>query len=147
VTLIYVDTSALVRTYLEDESDHAELTARLLDSKDPVVTSALTRVEVASAVAAAVRARRIPEPALILDRFDADCADDGPLTLLALDAETCLPIAYRLTQEHRLRTLDALHLAVALTDATELAAGEPVILVTRDHEQATAAAALGLALG
>ena len=45
------------------------------------------------------------------------------------------------------RTLDAIHLAVALTDARELAAGEPVSLVTRDKAQAAAAESLGLALG
>jgi len=45
---------------------------------------------------------------------------------------------------HTVRTLDAIHLAVALTDATALAAGEPVVLVTRDQQQAAAARAVGL---
>jgi hypothetical protein len=52
--------------------------------------------------------------------------------------------AHTLVLEHPLRTLDAIHLAVALGDASELAAGEPVIFVTRDQVQAEAARALGL---
>jgi hypothetical protein len=42
--------------------------------------------------------------------------------------------------------LDAIHLAVALTEARDLAAGEPVSLVTRDKAQAAAAESLGLGL-
>jgi hypothetical protein len=46
--------------------------------------------------------------------------------------------------EHDLRTLDALHLAVASTSATALAGADSVVLVTRDDRQAAAAAAMGL---
>lgn len=46
--------------------------------------------------------------------------------------------------DHPVRTLGALHLSVATTTATELAAGDPVVLVTRDGRQADAARALGL---
>lgn len=42
--------------------------------------------------------------------------------------------------------MDAIHLAVMLTDATALAAGDEVKLVTRDEQQASAARAIGLAL-
>ncbi len=108
------------------------------------MTSALTRVEFASMTSAATRAGRIRHPQQILDRFDADCSDDGPLTLLRLDSDATLPLAYRLVGEHRLRTLDALHIAVALT-AADLAA-EPVAFLTRDKDQAAAAAAAGLAV-
>ncbi len=54
------------------------------------------------------------------------------------------PLAYRLLTEHDLRTLDALHLAVASTSATALAGADSVVLVTRDDRQAAAAAAMGL---
>lgn len=146
MTLVYVDTSALARAYLEDEPEHAELSWRLLRGEDPVVTSALTRVELASTAWAAARAGRVRQPELILERFDADCADDGPLALLRLDSDTCLPLACRLVGEHRLRTLDALHVAVALTTVANLAAGEPVSFLTRDKDQAAAAQAAGLSL-
>jgi hypothetical protein len=42
-------------------------------------------------------------------------------------------------------TLDAIHLAVALTSGTALAGGDSVVLVTRDDRQAAAAATMGLA--
>ena len=142
----YTDTSALVRAYVSGEPHHAELRRQLLDGAVPVVTSVLTRVEFASAVAAAGRAGRLRRPRLLLDRFDADCRENGPVTLLDLDAGTAFPLARRLVREHPLRALDAIHLAVALTEAIELAAGEPVSLVTCDKAQATAADSLGLAL-
>lgn len=142
--LLYADTSALVRAYLPREDDHAQLRTLLLEGDHPVVTSELTRVEFASAIAAAARAGRLRRPDVLLDRFDADGRDDGPLTVLILDTATALPLARRLVREHPVRTLDALHLAVALTDGVELAAGEPVLMVTRDHAQAAAAESLGL---
>jgi hypothetical protein len=46
--------------------------------------------------------------------------------------------------EHDLRTLDALHLAVASTTATALAGADSIVLVTRHDRQVTAAAAMGL---
>lgn len=144
MSLLYVDTSALIRVYFVDEPDHEELSALLIEGSEAAVSSELTRVELASAVAAAVRARRLRQPELVLDRFDADCADDGPLTLLRLDAKAALPLARTLVTEHRLRTLDAIHIAVALTDASALAMGEPLVLVTRDRRQAEAAKELGL---
>lgn len=142
----YADTSALVRVYVSGEPHHAELRRQLLDGDVPVVTSVLTRVELASAVAAAGRAGRLRRPRLLLDRFDADCRENGPVTLLDLDTGTAFPLARRLVREHPLRALDAIHLAVALTEAVELAAGDPVSLVTCDKAQATAADSLGLTL-
>jgi predicted nucleic acid-binding protein len=144
LSLLYADTSALVRAYFADEVDHSLLNRRLLQGTDPVVTSELARVELASAVAAAARGGRLRRPRIVLDRFDADCADDGPLALLRLDPLPILERAHTLVLEHPLRTPDAIHLAVALGDAAELAAGEPVIFVTRDQVQAEAARALGL---
>jgi uncharacterized protein len=142
----YVDTSALVSAYLSGEPEHQQLRQLLLEGDAPVVTSTLTRVEFASAIAAAGRAGRLRRQRVLLDRFDTDCRDGGPVTLLDLDATGVLPLARRLVRVHPIRTLDAIHLAVALTDATELAAGEPVSLVTRDKAQAAAAESLGLPL-
>jgi hypothetical protein len=116
----------------------------LLEGNEAVVTSELTRLEFASAVSAAARTRRARRIRLFLDRFDADCGSDGPIALLRLDPEDVLPLAYRLLTEHDLRTLDALHLAVASTSATTLAGADSVVLVTRDERQAAAAVAMGL---
>ena len=118
--------------------------ARLLEGEEAVVTSELTRLELASAISVAARAGRLRRPRLFLDRFDADCNDDGPIVLLRLDPETVFPLAHRLLMEYEVRTLDAIHLAVASTSARELAGEEPVVFVTRDQRQAAAAIAVGL---
>ncbi|MHA6622011.1 type II toxin-antitoxin system VapC family toxin [Pseudonocardia sp. DLS-67] len=142
--LRYVDTSAFVRCYFADEPDHEQLRGLLLEGAEPVVTSELTRLELASAVHAAHRAGRLPDPAELLAVVDADCGEDGPILLLRLQPEVVFGLAAALVAEHPLRSVDALHLAVARSTAAELAAGEPVVLVTRDHRQAAAAAALGM---
>lgn len=142
--VLYADTSAVVGAYLADEPGHDDLAAVLFDGVDPVVTSELTRVEFASAVAAAVRTGRLPPDTGLLDRFDVDCGADGALLMIRFDAVEVLPLAHRLVGEHRLRTLDALHLAVALTGAAALA--DEVVLLSRDVRQAEAAAALGIAV-
>jgi len=145
VALIYIDTSAVVRAYFADERDHEQL-YKLLTGPDPIVTSELTRVEFASAVSAAYRVRRTADPSVVLDRFDLDCGQDGLVTLLRLDAQAVLPLARKLVIEQVVRTLDAIHLAVALTDATALAGGDSVVFLTRDNRQAAAAKELGLAV-
>lgn len=147
MNLRYADTSALVRCYFPGETDHDELRAMLLEGQEPVVTSELTRLEMASAVHAAHRDGRVTEPDELLEVFDADCGEDGPIALLRLQHDVVLGLATTMLSEHPLRSLDALHLAVARTAAVDLAAGEPVVLVTRDHRQAAAAAALGMAVG
>ena len=146
MTVLYADTSAVFRAYFRSEAGHAELRKLLIEGADPVATSELTRVEFASAVAAARRAGKIRETRSLLDRFEVDCAVDGSINLLHLDPPVVLPMARRIVTEHAVRTLDAIHLAVALIDATALAAGDPVVLVTRDKQQAEAARALGLSV-
>ncbi|HVK21943.1 MAG TPA: type II toxin-antitoxin system VapC family toxin [Actinokineospora sp.] len=146
MTLLYADTSVVVRAYLPDEPDHAELANLLFDSANPVLTSELTRVEFASAIIAAGRSGRLSCPEAYLDRFDDDCEDDGPFTLVELDSAVILPIARTTVCQYRLRTLDAIHLAVLATDCVAFAGGEPVALVTRDHDQADVARKLGIAV-
>ncbi len=143
MTVLYADTSVLVRAYLNDQPDHSEVRAGLLEGPDAVVTSELARVEFASAVRAAARAARTGERQELLDQFDAECQPDGRIRLVSLRPEVVLPSAYRLVIEHRLRTLDAIHLAVALDQRDELAALAELAFVTRDANQAAAADALG----
>lgn len=143
MSFLYADTSALIRAYFVDEPDHEELRMLLREGTDSVVTSTLARVEFASAAASAARCGRISDPTIFQKRFDAE-GEKGQLTLLDLDPQTVLPFAFRLVGEYRLRTLDAIHLAVALTEAKTVAAGAPIALVTRDKDQAEAAKALGM---
>jgi uncharacterized protein len=146
LTLLYADTSALVRAYFADEVDHDPLQRLLLEGDDAVVTSELARLEFTSVVEAAGRAGRLRRSRPILARFDADCGDGGPLALIALDPVTIFPEAHRLLRRHPLRTLDAVHLAVALVELPALAAGDTVGFVTRDAAQGTAATGEGLPL-
>jgi uncharacterized protein len=146
VTLLYADTSAVIRAFLPDETDHAELRKLLLEGVDPVVTSELTRVEFASALSSAVRAGRVPDTSPVLAAFDRYCGEEGPITVIPLAPRVVMPAARHLVTAHPLRTLDALHLAVALQSAVKIAAGEAVAMVTRDHRQAAAAGAQGLAV-
>lgn len=144
MSLIYADTSALLRAYFADEPDHAQLRAMLLEGDQPVVTTELARVELASAIRAAGEAGRLGGIRGLLARIDADCGEDGPVALIRLRPEVVLPRAYRLALEHRLRTLDALHLAVAIEECVALAEDGDILFVTRDEHQAEAASTLGM---
>ncbi|MGH2670789.1 MAG: PIN domain-containing protein, partial [bacterium] len=66
MSLLYADTSALVRAYFEDEPDHARLREKLLEGEEPVVTSELARVELASAIRAAAETGRLRSPGGVL---------------------------------------------------------------------------------
>jgi predicted nucleic acid-binding protein len=144
VRVLYVDTSALVRAYLPDEPEHDGLRETILEADEPVTTSELSRVEIARALKAAERAGRLNDAAPVLKRIDADLSGK-PILTIRLDSATVVPRSRELVLAHRLRTLDALHLAVALgLDA--FAEGAEIVLVTRDADQASAARALGLAL-
>ncbi|MBB2934567.1 hypothetical protein FHX82_001587 [Amycolatopsis bartoniae] len=145
MTVFYADTSAVVRAFMPDEPDHAQLVELLLDNDELVVTSELTRVEFASAMATARNNGRIRHAAPALARFDEETRGAGALSLIPLVPRVIMPAAYRLVSDHHtLRTLDAIHLAVALHGTAELTGGEPVAMVTRDQRQADAAKAHGL---
>lgn len=143
--MIYADTSALGRVYFADEEDHVPLRALLVDGDEPVVSSQLARLEIASAVVRAGHAGRLDDATTIVNAFDAHCRANGPFTLLRLEADRILDASQRLVVRHGLRTLDAMHLAVALEDAVSLAE-ERLLFVSRDVEQATAARAEGLSV-
>lgn len=147
MTLLYADTSAIVRAYFADEQEHSALRAMLLEGRHPVVTSEVARLELASAVRAASRMGRLTAWEGLLARIEEDCSGEGPITLLALRPTVVLDTARHLLLEHRLRTLDALHLAVAVRECPGLADDGRVLFVTRDARQGAAAAAIGLATG
>lgn len=144
MSLFYADTSVVVRAYFSDEDDHLELRGLLFDEHHAVVTSELTRLELASAVHAAQRRSRLGDPAVVLDRFDEDCQPAGAFTLLRLRPDEDLASARALLADHPLRALDAIHLAVAVNVARPLAGGGGFALVTRDARQEAAALALGV---
>ena len=147
MSLIYADSSALVRAYFPDEPDHADMRTLLLEGNEPVVTSEIARLELASAARAASSGGRLSRWSELLARIDLDLAEGGPIGPIGLRPDLILPAAYRLVVEHRLRTLDAIHLAVCVEECPAFAGDDTIIFVTRDRKQAAAARALGLATG
>lgn len=141
--LLYADTSALARLYLRDEPDSDQLIQLLLASSESVITSELAQTELARAVKSAERAGRISDADPVLERIDAHLGTR--IALVELRPRTILPWARDLVLHHRLNTLDAIHLAVAIEESAAL--GEPIVFVTRDGEQAIAARDLGLEVG
>lgn len=135
-----------MRAYFADETDHAILRVTLLEGEDPVVTSELARLEFASALRAAGDSGRVSMWREVLARFDADCGPAGAIRLLRLRPAAILPRARAIVMDHALRTLDAIHLAVAIIECPALAPESGLALVTRDARQAAAARSLGLAV-
>ena len=146
MSLLYADSSALLRAYFADEDEHLELRKLLLREREPVVTSEITRLELASAVRAAYSAGRVVRSSDLLERIEGDLAEDGAISPIDFRADPIVATAYRFILDYRLRPLDAIHLAVCVEDCPGLAGGEEVVFVTRDSDQAAAARALGLEL-
>lgn len=146
--MLYVDTSALVRAYLADEVEHDALVQLLRTGRETVATSSLTVVEAASVFRLAVRTGRLTEREgwSLLGTLDHDLGPDGVIGVFTFDIERALARARLLLLRHPLRTLDALHLAIAEHEGQQLAAGEPLVFVTRDQGQRDAAKALGFPL-
>ncbi|WP_433016742.1 type II toxin-antitoxin system VapC family toxin [Kribbella sp. CA-294648] len=139
--IIYVDSSVLVRAYLPDENGHTAAND-LLIGEDALVTSTWTVVEVTSALTRAARTGRANLDDL-LAAFETDVAVDGPVTLLRPDAVATEARAVEIVREYAIRSLDALHLAVADLAAMPLASPEACGFASRDTAQAEAAAKLG----
>ncbi len=144
MTTLYFDASALGGAYFPDEANHPELRALVFGGEHDVVTSVLTRVELSSAIRSASEAGRVPDPDLLWRTIDADLGPTGPIGVIALRAEAILLAATTVVRRLRVRTLDAIHLVVALEDATRVAAPEALEFATLDQRQGAAAEALGL---
>lgn len=135
--MIYADTSALVKRYL-DEPFSAEFEALLQEGA--MAISRLSIVELRCALARRRRNRDID--VLRENRVNAELAADiqgGALRVSGFD-DDCFTAAYHLIGRFPLiplRTLDALHLAVAERISV-------TAFATADKHQADAAEALGL---
>jgi uncharacterized protein len=124
--VIYLDASALLKLLFE-ERESAALEQWLAErAGTPAVSSELARAEVLRA------SRRLNAEALPAARALLAQLDLIPLTSTVIDAAADVG-------EPLLRTLDAIHLASALSIRAELSA-----FVAYDHRLATAAAAAGL---
>jgi len=126
---VYVDTSALLKRYVEEDDSAACEKVLLADST--WVTARHTWVEVLRNLA---RLLAGPERARVRKLFRADWSR---MLVVELDRSTC-DRAGDLAETLHVRTLDALHLAAA-----ERAGGGALPFVTYDIRQAQAARSLG----
>ncbi len=144
--IAYVDSSLVVRAYLEDETGSADAQRLLADRSIAKYTGRLTRIEVSGAI---VRAARAGRPVLrddALRRLDADLRPGGRIKVIAADDADIEARALAIAREHGLRALDALHVGLASIAIPKLAdKGEPIGFASRDGDQAGVAEALGFA--
>jgi uncharacterized protein len=125
--LIYIDTSVLVPFYLPEALSDA--VDELLRIEDTPALSQLIEVELFSAVARKLRMREIsPEEARQIGLDFQTYLDENFYTCIPLE-----PIHYNLARdwssgfEVPLRTLDALHLAVAISNQWLLVTGDEAL--------------------
>jgi predicted nucleic acid-binding protein len=131
--ILYLDASALVKRYIQENSS-AQVNV-WIDSAEMVVTSILTRVEVAAAIARAGRMKLIsPDEAMAaLRQFRAEWESYHRLPV----TEVTVSRGDALACEHNLRGYDAPHLACALIWAETL--GLPVTMASFDGQLLEAA--------
>jgi uncharacterized protein len=144
--IAYVDSSILVRSYLDDEAGNAEAVALLNDPDINHVTGKWTRIEVSGALIRAARSgRSAGDERDLLTMLDVDLGPKGRVTELTVPQADAEQKALSLVREHALRALDAWHLAVAWLTLPALAAPEQeeIGFASRDGEQAAAAEKLG----
>lgn len=129
-----------------DESGHDEAAALLANAEFALVTGTWSRVEVSGALVRAARAGRADQQGL-LSLLDADLAEDGAVTVVAAAQTEVEREALRLVRQHAICAMDAWHLATATLILPRLAeTGEETGFASRDEEQASLAATLGLRL-
>jgi len=144
--IAYVDSSLVVRAYLEDEAGSADAQRLLADRSIAKYTGRWTRIEVSAAIARAARAGRPVLKADTLVRLDADLRPGGRIKVLVADDTEVEAKALSIAREHGLRALDALHVALAAITIPKLAdKGEPLGFASRDGDQAIVAESLGFA--
>jgi len=136
--IVYLDASALVKRYVA-EAGSAEVNA-LISGASVVGTAAISRAEVSSALAKAVRMRLLSreEAVSALQVFNAEWESLIRLQL----TEVLIYRAANLAWEHGLRGYDAVHLAASLFWQDML--GDPVTLASYDRQLWDAAKATGL---
>jgi len=127
MSIIYLDTSALLKLYIQ-EAHSAEVNT-LLKEATATGTSILTYTEMAAAMARAARMRLIQDSAArkAWNNFLGDWPGFTRLKLPVALTERGAALAW----EFGLRGYDAVHLAVVMSWRDAL--GEPVILATFDR--------------
>ncbi len=136
--ILYLDSSALVKCYGDEPG--ALDTVNLVDAAEMVVTSPLTRVEVASALARAVR-RGVLASSGGREAYAA-FTRESPALIQVPVSEAVLSRAQTFVWEHGLRGYDAVQLASAV--AWQERIGRTVTMATFDSRLAHAAQQAGV---
>ncbi len=136
--IIYLDTSALLKRYIQEAG--SEAVRQLLEGAEEIATGVITKVETASAVARLTRSHSIgeEESKKIWDEF---CQDWEIISRLHVTPQT-IERASSLARQHALRGQDALHLAGAILWQERL--NLPVTLATFDRQLWLAGKQLGI---
>jgi predicted nucleic acid-binding protein len=136
--IAYLDASALVKRYIA-EAGSAEV-GGLIGQAEAAGTAVISRVEVAAALAKAVRMRLLPraEAASSLEVFNSEWESLVRLQM----TEVLMSRAASLAWDHGLRGYDAAHLVSALFWQEML--GAPVTVASYDRQLWEAAKANGL---
>jgi predicted nucleic acid-binding protein len=139
--ILYLDTSSLLKVFFREEGTSA--VQALTEQARTVACSIIGYVEARSAFVRAVRGGRltVPEHTVALDAFER-----GWATYFVREVnESLVREAAALAEKHYLRSLDAIHLASALTLRRELR--EEVTFSAADGRLMAAASAEGLLVG
>lgn len=136
--IVYLDTSAFLKLYLEEEGSKA--TRQLVDAAVAVCAHVITYAEMCAAFAQAVRMQRLTDT----DRTrQKDCfeADWSALQVLPVD-EPLVRRAGKLAEDFELRGYDSVHLAAA--ERVWQQAPDNFQLAAFDVRLVNAASALGI---
>ena len=134
----YLDTSVMVKRYVRERGSKEIL--RLCDSLEVIVISSVGYAEVVSAFC-----RKLREGAMtagVCDRLIREFNDDWRSFARMIVSDQLNELTAELLRKHRLRGLDAIHLASALK--AHPAGGEDFIFATADARLLRAARSEGL---
>ncbi|MCP9469902.1 MAG: type II toxin-antitoxin system VapC family toxin [Nitrospira sp.] len=138
--ILYCDTSALVKLYVEESG--SSWVRHWMNAADVVGIAAIGYVEAKAAFARAVHSGRVIRRTY--RRMVEDFEEDWSRYLVLEIHQPVLRHAGRLAEQHRMRAYDAMHLAAALLIRAH--GSEEVTFLGFDHELNRAAKAEGLSL-
>ena len=147
MTTFYVDTSALVKRYVDEiGSDWLRTTVRAEHSSSVIIVH-LAIVEMTSALTRRLREGVLTqaEYAQLQNAFRSDCLDEYEI---AIAVGNVIDQANHLLEAHPLRAYDAVHLATAVVANQRLVDNDlaPLVFLSSDDRLNDAASAQGLAV-
>lgn len=144
--ILYMDTSALLKLYVDEEHSRwtRELVEELRHHVGVVATSAMTRVESTAAAARLYKRSKVIDEdkyRQVVRQLEADFRER--YVVRPTDARL-IDKAVAIADRHALRGYDATHLATSLVLSEQLGAAEEVLLLAFDNELHVASVAEGL---